>query len=128
MAGCCGNTQTLNAEGDEENADSPDFCTASPETYGREARLNKSLQIGGIFAVLGAGAAHFMMKKDAMKDSALYGVGTGAAALIGNYLLFGDSIMSDAEAHYSNVCPAYTGGADEEQEEQAEVDNADIQP
>ena len=69
-----------------------------------------------------------MMKKDAMKDSALYGIGTGATALIGNYLLFGDSIMSDAEAHYSNVCPAYTGGADETQEEQAEVDNADTQP
>ena len=125
---CCGNTKTFNAEGDEENADSPDFCTASPETYSRDARLHKSLQVGGIFAVLGAGAAHFMWKKDDMKDSALYGVGTGAAALIGNYILFGAGIMSDAESHYSNVCPAYTGGADEEQEEQAEVDNADIQP
>ena len=69
-----------------------------------------------------------MMKKEEMKESALYGIGTGATALIGNYILFGDSIMSDAEAHYSNVCPAYTGGADEEQEEQAEVDDADIQP
>jgi len=123
---CCGN-KTLNAEGGE-NADSPDFCTASPETYSREARLNKSLQVGGIFAVLGAGAAHFMLKKDGFKDSALMGVGTGTAALLGNYILFGDSIMSDADTHYSNVCPAYTGGADEEQEEQAEVDNADTQP
>jgi|TARA_R110000751_G_scaffold66213_4_gene135179 hypothetical protein len=124
---CCGN-KTLNAEGDDENADSPDFCTASPETYSREARLNKSLQVGGIFAVLGAGAAHFMLKKDGFKDSALMGVGTGTAALLGNYILFGDSIMSDADTHYSNVCPTYTGGADEEQDEQAEVDNADIQP
>ena len=128
MSGCCGNAKTFHAEDAEENADSPDFCTASPETYGREARLNKSLQVGGIFAVLGAGAAHFMMKKEAVKESALYGIGTGATALIGNYILFGDSIMSDAEAPYSNVCPAYTGGADEEQEEQAEVDDADIQP
>lgn len=128
MSACCGNTKTLNAEGEEENADSPDFCTASPETYAREARLNKSLQVGGVFAVLGAGAAHFMLKKDDMKDSALYGVGTGAAALLGNYIFFGDSIMSDADSHYANVCPAYTGGADETQEEQAEVDNADIQP
>tara|TARA_R110002096_G_scaffold23264_1_gene74040 strand:- start:482 stop:868 length:387 start_codon:yes stop_codon:yes gene_type:complete len=128
MSACCGNTKTLNAEGEEENADSPDFCTASPETYAREARLNKSLQVGGIFAVLGAGAAHFMLKTEAVKDSALYGVGTGAAALLGNYIFFGDSIMSDADNHYANVCPAYTGGADEVEEEQAEVDNADIQP
>ena len=128
MSACCGNTKTLNAEGEEENADSPDFCTASPETYAREARLNKSLQVGGIFAVLGAGAAHFMLKTEAVKDSALYGVGTGAAALLGNYIFFGDSIMSDADNHYANVCPAYTGGADEVEEEQAEVDNDDIQP
>ncbi len=128
MAGCCGNTQTLNAEGAEENVDSPDFCTASPETYAREARLNKSLQVGGVFAVLGVGAAHFMLKTEAVKDSALYGLGTGAAALLGNYIFFGDSIMSDADNHYANVCPAYTGGADEVEEEQAEVDNADIQP
>ena len=128
MSACCGNTTTLNAEGEEENADSPDFCTASPETYAREARLNKSLQVGGIFAVLGAGAAHFMLKTEAVKDSALYGVGTGAAALLGNYIFFGDSIMSDADNHYAHVCPAYTGGADEVEEEQAEVDNADTQP
>ena len=115
---------------EDENADSPDFCTSSPETYARDARLNKSLQVGGIFTLIGAGAAHYMVKGDnaGVKLSSLYGLGTGAVALLGNYMLFGDSIMSSAQSNYSAACPAYTGGADEVEEEQAEVDNADIQP
>ena len=123
--GCCGHKDEFGAE----NADSPDFCTASPETYARDARLSKSVQVGAIFAVLGGCAAHYFTQGvQGVKGAATYALGTGAAALVGNYAFFGESIMSQAQDHYSQTCPAYTGGADEEQEEEAEEDNADTQP